>query len=52
MVQRTFRTDLYREAARHLEMRRPSRDYKPMNAHSENWELEPDIELRPDLLLS
>ncbi|MEH6519355.1 MAG: CmpA/NrtA family ABC transporter substrate-binding protein [Pseudomonadales bacterium] len=52
LVQRTFRTDLYREAARHLAIPSPSRDYKPMNVHSENWEFEPGIELGSDLLLS
>ena len=51
LVQRTFRTDLYREAARHLAMPSPSRDYKPMNVHSENWEFESGIELGPDMLL-
>jgi len=52
LVQRTFRTDLYREAARHLAIPSPSRDYKPINEHGESWEFEPGIELGPDLILS
>lgn len=50
-VQRTFRTDLYREAARHLDLPSPSRDYKPVDAHDTPWEIEPGIELGPDRLL-
>ncbi|MFT6955460.1 MAG: ABC-type nitrate/sulfonate/bicarbonate transport system substrate-binding protein [Halieaceae bacterium] len=52
LVQRTFRTDLYREAARHLSLPCPSQDYKPMDEHSKSWEIEPGIELGPDILLS
>ena len=52
LVQRTFRTDLYREAARHLSLPCPSQDYKPLDAHAQNWEIEPGIELGPDLLLA
>ncbi len=48
LVQRCFRTDLYREAARHLGLPCPSRDYKPDNAHRTPWEFEPGIELGPD----
>ncbi|MEP5569826.1 MAG: CmpA/NrtA family ABC transporter substrate-binding protein [Halioglobus sp.] len=51
-VQRCFRTDLYREAARHLAMPCPSQDYKPTDEHDQAWELEPGIELGPDQLLS
>ena len=50
-VQRTFRTDLYREAARHLSLPCPSRDYKPADAHDAAWEIEPGVELGPDRLL-
>jgi len=50
-VQRTFRTDLYREAARYLDLPSPSQDYKPADAHDEPWEIEPGIELGPDRLL-
>lgn len=52
IVQRTFRTDLYREAARQLSLPCPSQDYKPLNAHADSWEIEPGIELGPDLLLA
>jgi nitrate/nitrite transport system substrate-binding protein len=52
LVQQTYRTDLYREAARHLELASPSRDYKPFNEHSGEWEFEPGIVLGPDLILS
>lgn len=52
LVQKTYRTDLYREAARHLELASPSRDYKPSNQHSTTWEIEPGIELGPDMLLA
>ena len=52
LVQRTFRTDLYREAARHLSLPCPSQDYKPIGEHSEAWEIEPGIELGPDLMLA
>ena len=50
-VQRCFRTDLYRDAARHLAIPCPNQDYKPVNSHSEAWELEPGIELGADQLL-
>ncbi|MEH6636394.1 MAG: CmpA/NrtA family ABC transporter substrate-binding protein [Halioglobus sp.] len=52
LVQRTFRTDLYREAARYLELPSPSGDYKPINQHDQVWEFEPGIELGPDMSLS
>jgi two-component system, oxyanion-binding sensor len=52
VVQRTFRTDLYREAARHLSLPCPSQDYKPLGVHADIWEIEPGIELGPDLLLA
>ena len=44
-VQRVFRTDLYREAARHLGLRCPSSDYKGAGDHESAWEREPGIEL-------
>ncbi|MBP6683580.1 MAG: ABC transporter substrate-binding protein, partial [Halioglobus sp.] len=52
LVQQTYRTDLYREAARHLGIASPGRDYKPFNQHSAPWEFEPGIQLGPDQLLS
>ena len=51
-VQRCFRTDLYREAARHLALPCPSQDYKPANRHDNPWEIEPGIELGPDRVLA
>lgn len=52
LVQQTFRTDLYREAARHLGLPSPSGDYKPINQHDDTWEYEPGIELGADRVLS
>ncbi len=52
LVQRTLRTDLYREAARQLDMPSPNQDYKPLNRHAHAWEIEPGIELGPDLMLT
>lgn len=51
LAQQTFRTDLYREAARYLNLPCPAGDYKPVNRHSSPWELEPGIELGPDMML-
>lgn len=51
-VQRCFRTDLYREAARHLNLPSPSQDYKPVGQHDQAWEFEAGIELGPDHLLA
>jgi nitrate/nitrite transport system substrate-binding protein len=51
IVQRTFRTDLYREACRHLSLPCPSGDYRPLDQHDGDWEIEPGIELGPDRLL-
>ena len=51
LVQQTYRTDLYREAARHLDLPCPTGDYKPENQHAQAWEMEPGLELGPDLRL-
>lgn len=51
LVQQTYRTDLYREAARYLDMASPGRDYKPVNEHDKPWEFESGIELGPDFRL-
>ncbi|GAB3270176.1 CmpA/NrtA family ABC transporter substrate-binding protein [Parahaliea aestuarii] len=48
LVQQTYRTDLYREAARHLGMPAPATDYRPVNAHEGSWELSPGILLGAD----
>ncbi len=52
LVQQACRPDLYREAARHLELPAPTRDNRPENAHDEPWELEPGIVLGPDRIIS
>lgn len=51
LVQRTFRTDLYRESARHLGWPCPEGDYRPVNRHSEPWEYAPGIQLGADYRL-
>jgi len=51
LVQQCFRTDLYREAARHLQLPCPDLDYRPVNRHDVPWQLAPGIELGPDRLL-
>jgi len=50
-VQRCFRTDLYREAARHLDLPSPGQDYRPPGVHDAPFAAGPDIELGPDLRL-
>jgi nitrate/nitrite transport system substrate-binding protein len=50
-VQRSFRTDLYREAARVLNVASPGSDHKTRNEHASAWEYEPGIELGADLVL-
>jgi len=52
LVQRTWRTDLYREAARYLLLPCPSQDFRPLSEHAEIWEMEPGIELGPDLMIA
>mgnify|MGYP003630384972 CR=1 FL=1 len=52
LVQQTYRTDLYRDAARHLNLASPSRDYKPFNQHTDEWQFEPGIRLGPDMVLA
>lgn len=52
LVQQTFRTDLYRDAARQLGFTSPGGDYKPRNQHRAQWEFEPGIELGPDMILT
>ncbi|MCX2980736.1 hypothetical protein EYC98_07570 [Halieaceae bacterium IMCC14734] len=48
LVQQTYRTDLYREAARYLGMAYPEHDYLPDSAHSTAWEMAPGVELGPN----
>ncbi|MDX1490134.1 MAG: CmpA/NrtA family ABC transporter substrate-binding protein [Pseudohongiellaceae bacterium] len=51
LVQQSYRTNLYRDAARHLNFPSPSQDYKEENRHPSTWELEPGIEMGADLML-
>jgi two-component system, oxyanion-binding sensor len=51
LVQQAWRTDLYREAARHLGEISPSRDTKPENQHRSEWEFEPGLRLGADMRL-
>jgi nitrate/nitrite transport system substrate-binding protein len=51
LVQQSYRTDLYREAAGRLGWVSPGPDYRPLNTHAQSWEMEPGIEMGPDLLL-
>lgn len=52
LSQRCFRTDLYREAARLLDIPAPQQDFKKEGVHSSPWYFEQDIELGSDLMLS
>jgi two-component system, oxyanion-binding sensor len=52
LVQQSYRTDLYREAARHLDMASPDKDYKDEGLHAECWEFEAGIALGPDLMIA
>jgi len=51
IVQRSYRTDLYREACRHLSLACPGTDHKPDVEHAEAWQIEPGVELGPDCRL-
>ena len=51
LVQRCYRPDLYREAARYLGIQSPSQDSKDENCHGEPWEFEPGIRLGADLMI-
>jgi len=51
LVQQAYRPDLYREAARYLDLPTPDRDSKPEGIHRGTWEFQPGIEMGPDLLL-
>jgi ABC-type nitrate/sulfonate/bicarbonate transport system substrate-binding protein len=48
LVQQTYRTDLYREAARYLGLAYPEQDYLPGTTHSSAWEMAPGVELGPN----
>ena len=51
VVQQTYRTDLYRDAARRLDLPLPASDTKPSGEHAETWQLAPGLEMGPDLRL-
>ena len=49
IAQQTYRTDLYRQAARHLEIPLPATDERPPAVHAQPWQLAPGIEMGADL---
>jgi ABC-type nitrate/sulfonate/bicarbonate transport system substrate-binding protein len=51
LAQQCYRPDLYREAARWLDLPSPDRDSKTENSHEHPWEAGPGILLGPDLAL-
>ena len=51
LVQQCYRTDLYRSAARLMEVASPSKDNKPDDSHESDWEFESGIILGADRLL-
>jgi len=51
LVQRCWRPDLYREAARWLGVPSPSRDARPEAQHAGVWEFEPGVQLGADLMI-
>ena len=52
ITQQCFRTDLYRETARLLEMQAPDKDYKTEGEHERPYVFSEGIELGSDLMLS
>ena len=52
LVQQSYRPDLYREAARYLNLPTPNKDYKSEGCHDSPWELGEGITLGPDLMIS
>lgn len=51
LAQQCYRTDLYREAARLLDLPVPSQDYKREGQHEQPWQLDDDVILGSDLML-
>ncbi|MEM1114715.1 MAG: CmpA/NrtA family ABC transporter substrate-binding protein [Pseudomonadota bacterium] len=49
IVQQSYRTDLYRQAARYLGLPLPATDNMPLEPHAEPWQLAPGLEMGPDL---
>lgn len=51
LVQQCYRTDLYRESARLLNVVSPDSDYKKENSHENEWQFAKDIVLGADRML-
>jgi len=51
ITQQCFRTDLYREAARLLDLPAPEKDYKTEGSHAQPFHFSENIELGSDLIL-
>lgn len=51
LVQRCYRTDLYREAARYLGIPCPDWDYKSEGSHHGQWEIMPGLIMGPDRMI-
>lgn len=51
LVQQSYRTNLFREAARYLDEPSPSQDYKEENRHGSPWDFEPGITLGADMMI-
>lgn len=52
LVQQSYRTDLYRDAARYLNLPSPDHDAKSEGLHDSAWQLEEGITLGPDKMIS
>ena len=52
LTQQCYRTDLYREAARHLGWPSPFKDHKPEGKHDAPWQFSEDITLGSDFMLA
>ncbi|TNF07395.1 MAG: hypothetical protein EP323_03260 [Gammaproteobacteria bacterium] len=52
ITQQCFRTDLYRESARLLDMPSPDKDYKSEGSHDQPYFFSEDVEVGSDLMLS
>lgn len=51
LVQRCYRTDLYRDAARYFGVPSPSKDYKKEGVHEDSWQFEKDVMLGADMVI-
>lgn len=52
LIQTCYRTDLFREAARQINLPTPDQDYKKEGAHESNWTIQKGVELGPDKIIS